>query len=681
MTARIRLFISEAVLLVAGTMALNAGSLPAQDGRNANIIDGNMHFTMPAFSSREAWQARATDLRKQILASAGLLPMPTKTPLHPQVFGKLERDGYSVEKVLLETYPGFYLGGNLYRPLGKTGPFPAVLSPHGHWDYGRLENTPIVSIQARGINLARQGFVVFIYDMVGYNDTNQIPHGDKGPRLGVPRDQLWNVSTMGLQLWDSIRSIDFLASLPDVDPEKISATGASGGGTQLFLLTAVDDRIKVSAPVNMISFIHQGGGCQEAANLRVDLNNVVIGAMMAPRPLLMVSASGDWTRNTPREEYPAIRGIYQLFNAAQNIEQVQIVSPHNYNQSSREEVYSFLDAKVLNTQGHVAEQKYRVEQVQDMLALYNRTLPSNAVTMEGFVSDRVAEAEQDTARLHPHDQASWTAARDAFQERLRYSFLSSVPLPVNLIAEISGTASGVEKLTLGRAGKGDRIPSVYFSPRKANPGAIPTLIVHPDGTEPIVAATHDKNSLVEGILSGGGVVLAIDAFQTGQAKAPRDAPKPGFEVFNRTDDANRVQDILTAITYLKARTKHDTVNVIGLGSAGVWTYFARALAGTGVNLAADLNHFQTNNDSEYLEKFFVPGLRRAGGFRAAAVLVSQGKAMITNAPASFPLDWVQNSATVSGFKAEVRPGKLPDAELLSWTVSQSKPRPQTAGSL
>lgn len=395
----------------------------------------------------------------------------------------------------------------------------------------------------------------------------------------------------------------------------------------------------------------------------------------------MVSASGDWTRNTPTEEFPAIRGIYQLFDAAGSIEQVQIVSPHNYNQTSREEVYTFLGAKVLNTHGHVVEQKYRVEQVQDLLAMYNRTLPANAVTMDKFVSDRVVEAEQVTARLHPHDQQSWTAARDAFEERLRYSFLASVPLASDLIAEKAGTASSAEKLTLGRAGKGDRIPSVYFSPRKAKPEAVPVLIVQPEGTEPILADTHNKNSLVEGILSSGGVVLAIDIFQTGKAKAGRETLKPGFEVFNRTDDANRVQDILTAITYLKARTKHDTVNVIGLGAAGVWTYFARALAGSGVNLAADLNQFQTNSDSEYLEKFFVPGLRRAGDFRAAAVLAAQGRALISNAPASFPTDWVQDSAALSGFKAEVRPGKLPDGELLKWAVSPLKPQSQIAGTI
>ncbi|MDQ1473237.1 MAG: hypothetical protein QOJ99_4717, partial [Bryobacterales bacterium] len=648
-----RLSLFPAVLLVCSAAALNGGSIPAEDSRNVNVVDGNMHFQMPVFTSREDWQARAVELRKQILASAGLMPMPAKTPLHAQIFGRLEGNGYSVEKVLIETYPGFYLGGNLYRPLGKKGPFPAVISPHGHWDYGRLENTAIVSIPGRCINLARQGFVVFTYDMVGYNDTNQIPHGDKGPRMGGPREDLWNISTMGLQLWNSIRSVDFLASLPDVDPDRISATGASGGGTQTFLLTAVDDRIKVSAPVNMISFIHQGGGCQEAANLRVDANNVMIGAMMAPRPLLMVSASGDWTRNTPREEFPAIQGIYRLFDAAQNVEQKQIDSPHNYNQSSREVVYTFLGARVLNTQGHVAEKPFRADQVQDLLALYGRTLPANAVTMDRYTADRIADARQDTERLHPRDQASLARAREAFQERLSYSMLASAPLPKDVISEKTETIPGGEKLVIGRAGKGDRIPSVWLSPRNANPDAAATLIVHPEGIAPILLSAESKDGLVRGILDRGGVVFAIDSFQTGSAKAPRDTSKPGFTVFNRTNDANRVQDILTAITYLKERSKRNMVNVIGLESAGVWTWFARALAGSGVSLAADLNNFQADNDGEFLEKFFIPGIRRAGDFKAAAALASQAKLLIHNAPASFPADWVKDSAAIAGFPADV----------------------------
>src|ERR1041385_2588074 len=166
--------------LICSCSALKAGGIPDRDARNINLPNGQTHFQMPVFATREAWLERAAFLKKQILASAGLLPMPEKTPLHEQIFGRLERDGYTVEKVLLETYPGFYLGGNLYRPRGKQGPFPGIVSPHGHWNYGRLENSAQVSVPGRCINLARQGFVVFTYDMVGYNDTSQFPHGAAG---------------------------------------------------------------------------------------------------------------------------------------------------------------------------------------------------------------------------------------------------------------------------------------------------------------------------------------------------------------------------------------------------------------------------------------------------------------------------------------------------------------------
>ena len=322
---------------------LAAGELPAQDRRNTEIRHTDAHYTLPQYASRQDWKERAEFLRKQVLFAAGLLPMPKKTPLNPQVFGKIERDGYSIEKVLLETYPGFFLGGNLYRPLGKTGPFPGIVSPHGHWSYGRLENQPLGSVPARAINLARQGYVVFTYDMVGYNDTRQAPHG-----FGGAREALWGFGVLGLQLWDSIRAVDFLTSLSDVDPARLAATGASGGGTQTFLLAAVDDRIRFSAPVNMVSGIMQGGSpCENAPLLRIDTSNVEIAALTAPRPMLMVSASGDWTHNTPTEEFPEVQSIYRLLDAESQVESVQFDSPHNYHQGSREAVYRFFGKKIL----------------------------------------------------------------------------------------------------------------------------------------------------------------------------------------------------------------------------------------------------------------------------------------------------------------------------------------------
>ena len=140
--------------------------------------------------------------------------MPPKNDLHPQIFGRIENKTYSIEKVLLETLPGYYLGGNLYRPLkpAPAGGFPAIVSPHGHWNYGRLEHTVLASVPARCINLAQQGYVVFCYDMVGYNDTIQTPHD-----FGNPAEQLWDFGPLSLQLWNSIRVVDFLQSLPGVD--------------------------------------------------------------------------------------------------------------------------------------------------------------------------------------------------------------------------------------------------------------------------------------------------------------------------------------------------------------------------------------------------------------------------------------------------------------------------------
>src|SRR6185295_2952321 len=150
----------------------------------------------------------------------------------------------------------------------------------------------------------------------------------------------------------------------------------------------------------------------------------------------------------------------------------------------------------------------------------------------------------------------------------------------------------------------------------------PTLIVHPEGVAWVMSSAQSAGGLVRGILDRGGAVLGIDAFQTGSAKAPR-ARKRAFTVFNGTDDANRVQDILTAVAYLQSRSNARTVNLVGLEMAGVWSYFARALAGPGVNLAADLAQFRADTDQEYLDKFFTPGLRKAGDFRAAAVLDTQ----------------------------------------------------------
>src|SRR3954454_6071667 len=237
--------IAAAVLAVIVTVP----QVPSGQSRYRTLDD---RFAPPQFANADGWTARAAYLREHVLASAGLLPLPEKTPLHPSVFGEVRRADYTVSKVYFQSLPGFLVTGNLYRPIGD-GPFPAVLAPHGHWAYGRLENTLLNSVPGRAINLARQGFVVFTYDMVGYDDSRQVPH-----TFGGKRETMWGLSLGGLQLWNSIRGLDFLQSLPYVKGDALGATGESGGGTQTFRFSAVDDRVASAAPVNMLSLQMQG---------------------------------------------------------------------------------------------------------------------------------------------------------------------------------------------------------------------------------------------------------------------------------------------------------------------------------------------------------------------------------------------------------------------------------------
>ena len=562
----------------------------AQDSRNIEIPNTDTHFKPRAYKTQAEWLARKAQLRKQILAAAGLLPMLPKMDLHAQVFGRIENRDYSVEKVLLETLPGYYLGGNLYRPLkpAPAGGYPAVVSPHGHWVQGRLENTEVVSVPARCINLAQQGYVVLAIDMVGYNDTVQTPH-----YFGNRAEQLWAFGPLGLQLWNSIRAVDFLESLPGVDPKRIGATGASGGGTQTFLLQAVDDRVQFSSPVNMISAIYQGGGlCENAPNLRIGTNNVEIGAMMAPKPMLMVSTSGDWSRNTATEEYPAIRAIYDLFDKASYVEMFFQTAPHNYNLKSREAVYGFFGKHVLKQDTAPKETPIRPFKLTDMMVLHNRTLPPNAVNYDQLVALWKRTSQNQT---------------DAITNPAALREMMTLALAAEMPTRVESQTNG-ETVTLSRPGAGDRIPGVLL------PGKAPAaLVVHPQGAE-----AARKSREVADLVRAGRKVLLIDAFQTGTAVAPRNRSHRHFLTFNKSDDANRVQDILTALAYLNA----PDVELVGLDEAGIWCLFAAAVWPRQVNLKANVSSF-TGTDQEFLDRFFVPDIQRAGGLRAARLLAGR----------------------------------------------------------
>jgi len=557
------------------TLALIAGGTETR-ARQTPYRTLNDRFAAPRHSTLDAWKPRAEFLREHILASAGLLPLPEKTPLRPSIFGDVTRSDYRVSKVYFESLPGFFVTGNLYRPIGE-GPFPAILSPHGHWTYGRLENTPTTSGPGRAISLARQGFVVFSYDMIGYNDSQQLPH-----TFGGPRENLWGLSLGGLQLWNSIRAVDFLESLSYVRRDALGATGESGGGTQTFLLAAVDSRVAVAAPVNMISLHMQGGClCENPPGLRLETTNVEIAATIAPRPLLMVSATGDWTKETMEVEYPAVRTIYELFGAADRVHAVRVTAEHNYNRESREAMYAWMARWLQGAPADIrlTERSFTLEPLQDLLVFHRRLLPSGAVNAAQLTDNWIDAAKRQLVSATPAESAA--ALRHAL------AFFAE-PL--------------------------DRDKSPARS------------------TRTVLLATSDRE--LEGRLRSAGFQVRSIAFTVFDADGASKVRH--FETYNRTAASQRVADIVAAVR------AHPGAALVAAGDAALAGLLASAVVPVPIAVL-DVGQFDTSSDADFAERLYIPGLRRAGDLQTAAS-VARGRIVIHNAGERFAVKGLESQA-------------------------------------
>ena len=286
-----------------------------------------------------------------------------------------------VENVAFESLPGVYVTGSLYSPTKVKGIPAGILSPHGHWpnkeDYGRYRP----DVQKRCAAMARMGAIVFSYDMVGYGQLAEFGWQHKHPE------------TMKLQIWNGIRSIDFMISM-GVNPDQIGCTGASGGGTQTFHIAALDPRIYVSVPVVMVSYRHFGGcicelGMPIHENKDFKTNNVEIAACIAPNPLLLVSVGTDATETTPEIEYPLIKYIYGLFGKSELVENAHLPNDqHGYDYNKRAAVYPFLAkhlsldlSKAMNPDRTLKEEGIVIEEIEDLYIFdENHPLPDNAIT-------------------------------------------------------------------------------------------------------------------------------------------------------------------------------------------------------------------------------------------------------------------------------------------------------------
>ncbi len=616
----------------------------------------------------EEWEARKAQVRNKLLLSAGLQPEPPRTPLNARIFGEVEAEGFKVAKVYFESLPGFLVTGNLYSPLGIPGPYPAILMPHGHWEFGRLQNGPTGSIPARGIDFARQGFVVLSIDMVGYNDSFQVPHDGQKSRAQLkadvplpyeprrfrgdfdfPRARLYGLSLGGLHLWNGIRALDFLTSLSYVDAERIGVTGASGGATQTLLLLAADDRVKVAAPVNIIGTEkHPGCRCENIPGLWIDTSTVELAATFAPKPLILGSATEDpWTHSTPERELPMIRSYYEFYGAESNLANVHVNAGHNYNAETRKAVYAWFH-RHLEAPGRLITDPVTVSKevakLGDLRVFPERILPENALTGRQVINNWIEESEDTLKRRLPSDSSELARFSEMMKEELRLLLSVERPNPDELDysrqieEERGGLVYQVEKV--GSKSRGDwfDLESVRSGSRKN--GVV--LITLSEDEGPLVDQHGNlPQEWIKTLVERGLVIYRPQGYVSGQHSISAETYDSfsWSDSYNRDNRLNAIQDIVTTLTSIEDAFPDLPLTVIGLGRSGILTAFAAVIFGDADNVVIDLNGIDPGYDGDLLSALPVGSIRKSGDLRTAALLLLQKKLTLYNAASTFDVDW------------------------------------------
>lgn len=360
-----------------------------------------------------------------------------KSSLDPQVLGVLERDGYRVERLLLQTRPGCYATCTAYVPTAGAGPFPAVLCVHGHWAGARRD--PVV--QSRCIGLAKLGFLAFTLDAWGAGERGtQIGQNEyHGGLLGA---SLWPVGTPlhGMQLFDNVRALDYLESRPDVDRARIGCTGASGGGNQTTYLSAFDERIKCAVPVCSV------GTWESYLSTACCVDEVFIGGLtfaeegdllgsIAPRALMVITASRDVYHFGPEASAKALDRAKPYFRAHEverKLKHVIFDSGHAYDRPMREAMYGWM-RRWLKGEGDgqpIPEPAFQTDDPEVLRCFKPPIRPGKITTTIQWARERGAELVR--AKALPTDPDGWGDERSRRVKRLREVLVVPVGKPLGV---------------------------------------------------------------------------------------------------------------------------------------------------------------------------------------------------------------------------------------------------------
>jgi dienelactone hydrolase len=617
-------------------------------------LNGYFPFTPP--KTLEVWKTRREEVRRRILVSQGLWPMPEKGPLNAVIHGRIDRGDHTVEKVYFESSPGFFVTGNLYRPKEVKGKVPGIMFAHGHWKDARLSENPPEKVrqeiaigaerfeqggrsifQSMCVQLARMGCVVWQWDMLSDSDSNQftpeIIHrfAKQRPEMNTPEN--WGLyspraeshlqSVMGLQTWNAVRGLDFLLTLPEVDPERTAITGASGGGTQTMLLAAIDDRVKLSFPVVMVSTAMQGGcTCENSSLLRVGTGNIEFAALFAPRPQGMNTAN-DWTKELATKGFPDLKELYGMYGKKDDVfllrgEHFQ----HNYNAVTRSAFYTFINKHFrLGQLAPVIERDFEPLS-KEQLTVWDGSHPEP--------KEKGPEFERRLLRWFSDDSAKQLERAVLKAEGRRDVMLPALKTVVGRDYEGAGEVRWDLKTKQDRGGHfemdgllvngthGEEIAVRWLYPKNWNGRAVVWL--EGNGLNGMAGANGAVSEPVGNLLREGTLVVGADLFRQGRGDGgtnrvvanPREFAGYTYG-YNHPVFAQRVHDVLSVVRFLRegkvgGHVSPKRVDLVGWGVAGPVALAARALAGSVVErCAVETGGFRFGAVADYRDEGFLPG--------------------------------------------------------------------------
>jgi cephalosporin-C deacetylase-like acetyl esterase len=540
-------------------------------------------------------------VRQAILASLGL-PLE-RAPLAAQLTGTVVREGYRIEKVVFESRPRNYVTANVYVPASGQARFPALLCPVGHWGAGKA----CEDYQRFAAYFARRGFVVLCYDGPGQGERIQtfdtltrrplVHPGTTEYFVTTEHGYLGSYAFLAVNsfarflLWDGIRALDYLEQRDDVDTTRIACTGASGGGTQTRQLAALDERIHVAIPVAY-------GGCAADLIYAPGVEDADIDALIAPRPLLLVCATGDGAAGNEgkRHGFTQLATIYEAVGARSAIDFTIAESRHGYTAPMYPTVYRWL----ANWFGlpepapeSLAERPMALES-ETTLACTLSGQVKTSLGGETVVSLSRADADARRSRRlaeTPADPESWRSWQRQMLERVRakLGIASGTTALQPRTLRRSEQENVIDERVVFSSDPGVSVPAVLLLPVEKQAAPVPAIIfVNHEAKSADAAPERYWLPLVR----AGYAVLAIDPRGTGETSegpVPREyrgyLSGPDASLFYGALRAGtsipgmHVRDVLAARAFLESRAEIDPrrLGVLGVGSGGTLALFAASL--------------------------------------------------------------------------------------------------------